>query len=719
MSATMAVTAASCRSTPPYIFSDLASAIQFCKRFKKQARFRELSSRAAAEQFSLRGDVPLAIDGIDGEQRAENVLLAGNLGSLSSLGQAREDKLKLIGEKCAFRAPKPQDLVRLRRVVLDDDRETLRSKVWDNPRLLIGSGDNPTIVHEGARYNVFHCAAKSGLHEVIEELIRLLRSETLFRRLYPEDDQQTTKQRMAFLLGLYLNIPDKTKRANTPLHFASALGHVRCVEVMVRQPECNAKAVNGDGQTPFDIAGDNATGTAEDKERAALAIRKLLSGDKVVIPILRDAIDLSEPELGCPLVAHSPSFDYHDPPSPAAMRQAQHSPTTTGRKSPAAFIGPVSAIEAKELAEQLKKTKRESVQMRRTDPDKGIEATLRTLARQRGLGWNEFWPFLNSWADLSSGAGLAIFDNYLLSTIRAGVRKHDRLNNISDVNFNKNLPTGQYGMVEGRNGVDSSVEQMDASDKVQDQSATTELIKQLYNFINDILDDIQPLELPKSLFEALPRSDHITAANDVVQKLFISHYERAHVCSHLAHIMDSSADPRLDCVFSALKGALEGRGEDSSPCGCSNLDDGRSSGDCQSEPEDMDYSTTESSRETPTPEELSRLGFITGPLPTRTDYQVWLAIEPVRRLPSETCFPCVHRWIIAMSCFQEDQMRVWKSPQVFRGRVSPHVQTPRPKFSRALGSPISPLSAQTFASPVARDPARMSLLSMFTSPGKK
>lgn len=62
------------------------------------------------------------------------------------------------------------------------------------------------------RYNVFHCAAKSGLHEVIEELIRLLRSETLFRRLYPEDDQQTTKQRMAFLLGLYLNIPDKTKR---------------------------------------------------------------------------------------------------------------------------------------------------------------------------------------------------------------------------------------------------------------------------------------------------------------------------------------------------------------------------------------------------------------------------------------------------------------------------------------------------------------------------
>lgn len=90
-------------ATPPYVFSDLASAIQFCKRFKEQARFRELSSRAAAEQFSLRGDVPLAIDGIDGEQCTDSQQLQPSLGSPLPGGQGREDRLKLIGEKSAFR----------------------------------------------------------------------------------------------------------------------------------------------------------------------------------------------------------------------------------------------------------------------------------------------------------------------------------------------------------------------------------------------------------------------------------------------------------------------------------------------------------------------------------------------------------------------------------------------------------------------------------------
>lgn len=264
--------------------------------------------------------------------------------------------------------------------------------------------------------------------------------------------------------------------ANTPLHFASSLGHVRCVEVLARQPECDTKARNGEGQTAFDVAGERVS--SDDKKKISHAIRMLLSGDKVIIPILRDPLDLSEPELGGPLPAHSPDFNCQDPPSPALERGSRRE-VTPSRKSPAAFIGPVSSTEARQLSEELNRTKRDCVQMRRTDPDKGIENAARVFARQRGLGWNEFWSFLGCWADLSSGAGLAIFDNYLLGTIRAPLKRpHDfrnnNNNNNNNINHSNSPSTNNNGVERGqisrfaqfneatknRNGVESTAMQV-------------------------------------------------------------------------------------------------------------------------------------------------------------------------------------------------------------------------------------------------------------------
>lgn len=46
-----------------------------------------------------------------------------------------------------FRSPRIQDLTtKLRRAVEEGDEEAFKKLVWDNPRFLIGSGDNPTIV---------------------------------------------------------------------------------------------------------------------------------------------------------------------------------------------------------------------------------------------------------------------------------------------------------------------------------------------------------------------------------------------------------------------------------------------------------------------------------------------------------------------------------------------------------------------------------------------
>lgn len=46
-----------------------------------------------------------------------------------------------------FKSPRIQDLTtKLRTAVEKGDKETFKELVWGNPRYLIGSGDNPTIV---------------------------------------------------------------------------------------------------------------------------------------------------------------------------------------------------------------------------------------------------------------------------------------------------------------------------------------------------------------------------------------------------------------------------------------------------------------------------------------------------------------------------------------------------------------------------------------------
>lgn len=47
----------------------------------------------------------------------------------------------------SFKSPRTQDLTaKLRKAVEKGDREAFFELVWNNPRYLIGSGDNPTIV---------------------------------------------------------------------------------------------------------------------------------------------------------------------------------------------------------------------------------------------------------------------------------------------------------------------------------------------------------------------------------------------------------------------------------------------------------------------------------------------------------------------------------------------------------------------------------------------
>lgn len=65
---------------------------------------------------------------------------------LSSTENMEVDTINRERANC-FKSPRTQDLTaKLRKAVEKGEKEAFSELVWNNPRYLIGSGDNPTIV---------------------------------------------------------------------------------------------------------------------------------------------------------------------------------------------------------------------------------------------------------------------------------------------------------------------------------------------------------------------------------------------------------------------------------------------------------------------------------------------------------------------------------------------------------------------------------------------
>ena len=50
-------------------------------------------------------------------------------------------------EKSNLKAPKPSDLIKLRKCIETGDIETVQELISNNPRFLISCGDTPSILH--------------------------------------------------------------------------------------------------------------------------------------------------------------------------------------------------------------------------------------------------------------------------------------------------------------------------------------------------------------------------------------------------------------------------------------------------------------------------------------------------------------------------------------------------------------------------------------------
>lgn len=65
---------------------------------------------------------------------------------------------------------------------------------------------------EGCRYNVMHVAAKENQAGICQLLLDTLENPEFMRLMYPDDNDTMLKNRIQYIVDLYLNTPDKMVR---------------------------------------------------------------------------------------------------------------------------------------------------------------------------------------------------------------------------------------------------------------------------------------------------------------------------------------------------------------------------------------------------------------------------------------------------------------------------------------------------------------------------
>ncbi|XP_026907912.2 ankyrin repeat and LEM domain-containing protein 2 isoform X2 [Acinonyx jubatus] len=387
-----------------HVYEDKKEALQ-AVRMIKGSRFKAFSSREDAEKFA-RG----LCDYFPSPSKASSALSPVKTAPLMSSGGLKDGlyppESETVNKERAnsYKTPRTQDLTaKLRKAVEKGEDDTFSDLTWSNPRYLIGSGDNPTIVQEGCRYNVMHVAAKENQASICQLTLETLENPEFMRLMYPDDDQNMLQQRIYYIVDLYLNTPDKVGY-DTPLHFACKFGNADVVNVLSSHPLIVKNPRNKYDKTPEDVICERSKNkSVELKER----IREYLKGHYYV-PLLR-AEDTSSPVIGELWSSDQMTETSHVSHGGGGPRD----PVLTLR----AFAGPLSPSKAEDFRRLWKTPPREKAgffySVRKTDPERGVERVGRELAHELGYPWVEYWDFLGCFVDLSSQEGLQKLEEYL------------------------------------------------------------------------------------------------------------------------------------------------------------------------------------------------------------------------------------------------------------------------------------------------------------------
>nr|XP_006640220.1 PREDICTED: ankyrin repeat and LEM domain-containing protein 2 [Lepisosteus oculatus]XP_015221419.1 PREDICTED: ankyrin repeat and LEM domain-containing protein 2 [Lepisosteus oculatus]XP_015221420.1 PREDICTED: ankyrin repeat and LEM domain-containing protein 2 [Lepisosteus oculatus]XP_015221421.1 PREDICTED: ankyrin repeat and LEM domain-containing protein 2 [Lepisosteus oculatus] len=384
------------------VYADKKEALQAVKMMKG-ARFKAFANREDAEKFA-KG----ICDYLPSPSKSLLCVSPGKPGMVFSKDVASSLEVETINRERAnsYKSPRTQDLTaKLRKAVEKGDEATFTELVWSNPRYLIGSGDNPTVVQEGCRYNVMHVAAKENQPSIAQLLLDTLENPEFMRLMYPDDQEAMLQKRICYIVDLYLNTPDKAG-FETPLHFACKFGCPEVVNVLCSHPYTDKNCKNKFDQKPVDLICERKNKTQEVKQK----IKDYLE-DRCYIPLLRATDNSSQPVIGAPWSPEPSDTVHHS--FVSDLTQSPRDPVMAVR----AFAGPLSPSKAEEFRKVWKTPPRERAghfhHILKSDPDRGAERVGRDLAREMGHPWAEHWEFLGCFVDLSSAEGLRKLEEHL------------------------------------------------------------------------------------------------------------------------------------------------------------------------------------------------------------------------------------------------------------------------------------------------------------------
>uniref|UniRef100_A0AAQ6A257 Ankyrin repeat and LEM domain-containing protein 2 n=1 Tax=Amphiprion ocellaris TaxID=80972 RepID=A0AAQ6A257_AMPOC len=380
------------RNEGAHVYTDKKDALQAVKMMKG-ARFKPFPNREDAEKFA-KG----ICDYFPSPSKSTPCVSPIKPGPVMSKENVEVDTINRERAN-SFKSPRSQDLTaKLRKAVEKGDESAFSDLIWSNPRYLIGSGDNPTIVQEGCRYNVMHVAAKENQAGIAQLLLDSLENPEFMRLMYPDDQEVMLQKRIRYIVDLYLNTPDKAG-FETPLHFACKFGCPDVVNVLCSHPDIDKNRKNKDGQKPSDLICSRKNKTQEVKQKI----------NRCYIPLLRATDNTSQPIIGAPWSPESSE-------SLSLIQRHTRSPMDPVM-AVTAFAGPLSPSKADDFRRSWKTPPRDRAELfhhiLKSDPDRGAERVGRDLAHEMGHPWAEYWDFLDSFVDLSSAEGLRKLEEYL------------------------------------------------------------------------------------------------------------------------------------------------------------------------------------------------------------------------------------------------------------------------------------------------------------------
>uniref|UniRef100_A0A8C5PA20 Ankyrin repeat and LEM domain-containing protein 2 n=1 Tax=Leptobrachium leishanense TaxID=445787 RepID=A0A8C5PA20_9ANUR len=723
-----------------YIYTDKKEALQAVKTMKG-SRFKAFPSRDDAEKFArgICDYYPSPGKMSAPSSPVQHLPLLRDAASLAEVESLNKEKAN------SFKSPRTQDLTaKLRKAVERGDLTAFSDLIWSNPRYLIGSGDNPTVVQEGCRYNVMHVASKENQAAISQLLLDTLENPEFMHLMYPDDDEIMLQKRIKYIVDLYLNTPDKMG-FDTPLHFACKFGNADVVNVLCSHPDVIKKPRNKYNQTPEEVICERSKSkSAELKAR----MKEYLQG-QFYIPLLRAEDNSSSPVIGAPWSPEQPDFF-----SQSRYSGSPKDPLLAVR----AFAGPMSPSKAEEFRKMWKTPPRDRAgffhNVRKTDPERGAERVGRELAHELVVPWLEYWDFLGGFADLSSQEGLPKLEEYLSnkeSSERTQLESdHDLCNkyktpspagkskkSCNSVSVGAFLDDEEDTSIEMKNRQNAALKRnhvLAPSETISVPECIIDTRVHPSNIPHNIAKPslhsplsgeripgdkrrpafegvLSPVSNLMAEFDKLSFSDDAQVEHETHRKEASSFANETTVSGnmHQAAISDNHNDAlpgrfstRTACVMSQVEQLLPDlslHGDPSPPGDNAELSHlYMSSG-----------STVQNlAMKTPPKNQSSRNSFLLGKEPTKLDSDVLSAMEHMEI--DEQKYPCISRWRDSVRTYSSTDRQSWPSPAVLSGRSK----------SQMFSSPGSHgFSTPGRHSPIPGSPGKYVNSTDFSSPGRK